>query len=292
MELHQLAYFVCAAKYESASKAAKELHISQPALSKSIARLEAELDTKLFNRANARWTLTDEGRFFQYSADRVLRSLDDGVCAMKHMSDGMEESLRLGVFGSQRPALACIDAFMTENPHVRVTVESKQAFKGQPLLHEYDAVFYPEGSSFDSLQGLAYAQCRLSVVVPVEHRLARLSSVAVGDLKNEELILLDSTSNLLELSYRLCERAGFYPRVRAVVTNRVAQKKFVRSGHGIGITDGVVSSEPSEGTLAVPLDIDEPGRSLRVAFRSPDSLSAVAQRFRKFAISFFELEGA
>ena len=50
MEIHQLKYFICVAKLESISKAATTLHLSQPALSKSIAKLEDELGVLLFDR--------------------------------------------------------------------------------------------------------------------------------------------------------------------------------------------------------------------------------------------------
>ena len=51
MEIHQLKYFICVAKLESISKAATTLHLSQPALSKSIAKLEDELGVLLFDRS-------------------------------------------------------------------------------------------------------------------------------------------------------------------------------------------------------------------------------------------------
>lgn len=64
MELQQLRYFVRVAQVESISKAAKSLHISQPALSKSIMRLEQELGCDLFDRTGKRIHLNEKGREF------------------------------------------------------------------------------------------------------------------------------------------------------------------------------------------------------------------------------------
>lgn len=63
MELHQLRYFVQVARLESVSKASQALHISQPALSKTIGKLEDELGCQLFDRTGKRLLLNDRGRF-------------------------------------------------------------------------------------------------------------------------------------------------------------------------------------------------------------------------------------
>ena len=290
MELHQLRYFACVAKYESMSKAALELHISQPALSKSIAKLETEMGLELFDRSGGRFSLTDSGRFFKQYADQTVRIIEDGVQATKKMAEGVEESVHIGVFGPQRAALACIDAFMNEYPDIKVDIESKQSFKGQPIMHEFEALFYPAGSSFDSLSGLPYEHVSYSVIVPLDHWFANRESITMKELEGEPLVLLKSTSGVLEKTYALCEEAGFYPVVRAVVTNRVAQSMLVRGGHGIGITDGMLPTIEIEGLSVIKLETDIPDQQLCVAFREQSGLSVAARHFMEFTIDYFDLE--
>ena len=290
MELHQLKYFSRAAKFESLSKAAAYLHISQPALSKSISKLEDELGISLFDRSGNRFALTDYGRYFQRRIDHIIRELEDSVQTTKKMACDTEESIEVGVFGPQRPALMCIGAFLRENPSVRVDMRSKQQFKAQPILHEYDAVFYPVGSTFDSLAGTPYAKTSLKVILPPGHELAKEGSIPIEALKDERFIMLESTSGILENCYRLCEEAGFYPRVRATVTSRVAQSYLVSAGLGVGLTDGLLDASNLENYDALDLLTDDPGQDLCVAFRSTANLSPAALRFMDFTLAHFGLK--
>lgn len=93
MELHQLRYFICVAEHESMSKAALDLHVSQPALSKSIAKLESELKVSLFDRLGGRFTLTDSGCLFKQYAEQSISLLEDGICATKRMENDKQSSL-------------------------------------------------------------------------------------------------------------------------------------------------------------------------------------------------------
>ena len=72
MEFHQLRYFTAAAEDMSISRAAEKLHVTQPALSRQIAALEAELGIPLFDRVKKRIVLTDAGRFFLPKARQII----------------------------------------------------------------------------------------------------------------------------------------------------------------------------------------------------------------------------
>lgn len=94
MELHQLRYFICVAKHESMSKAAIELHVSQPALSKSVAKLEAELNVSLFDRTRGHFSLTDSGRIFQKYVERAILVLEKGVQVITQVTDNRGDVMR------------------------------------------------------------------------------------------------------------------------------------------------------------------------------------------------------
>ena len=64
MDLTQLEYFRVVARYENITRAAKDLYVSQPTLSQSIARLESSLGIELFDRVNGKLHLNDAGRMF------------------------------------------------------------------------------------------------------------------------------------------------------------------------------------------------------------------------------------
>lgn len=90
MELTQLRHFVAVARTENITRAAQELFITQPALSRTILRLEHELGTPLFDRCGGRLTLNNKGRVFLGFVKPALDSLDEGVRAIADESDSRE----------------------------------------------------------------------------------------------------------------------------------------------------------------------------------------------------------
>lgn len=81
MEIKQLEYFIVAARMGSISKAAEAMYITQPALSRSIKRLEDDLGFALFDRKNSRIFLTEAGEIFLDSASNAMRYLNEGLAA-------------------------------------------------------------------------------------------------------------------------------------------------------------------------------------------------------------------
>ena len=79
MELMQLCYFVAVAQFQSITKAAQALYITQPALSRSIARLEKELDLRLFYRSANRVILTEAGVYYLQAVQQAFDALDAGL---------------------------------------------------------------------------------------------------------------------------------------------------------------------------------------------------------------------
>lgn len=83
MNLNQLKYFVVVANQESITKAASILYVSQPAVSKTIKQLEAELETKLFDRTGRTLKLNRAGKLFYSYVNDSLEELNRGVSAVK-----------------------------------------------------------------------------------------------------------------------------------------------------------------------------------------------------------------
>ena len=95
MDIQQLRYFIAVAKYETVSRAARELYMSQPNLSTAIRRLEEGLGFPLFNRRRGKVSLTPGGRVFLDSAERAVRELEEGAAAAKGIYEAERRRIRL-----------------------------------------------------------------------------------------------------------------------------------------------------------------------------------------------------
>ena len=109
MELSQLSYFQECARHDTFSKAAQALHITQPALSKSIAKLEGELGCRLFERGPGPLRLTAQGHTFLYWCGQARLALDSGIRETMELSEYPSGTIRLatseGVFLKHLPLI-------------------------------------------------------------------------------------------------------------------------------------------------------------------------------------------
>lgn len=129
MELRVLQYFLMVTREENITRAAEQLHISQPSLSRQLMQLEAELGVKLFKRSNHSIQLTDEGMLLKRRAQELVslaeKTVKDFACDEGALSG--EISIGCGEALSMRFLAETLAAFREENPRVRYSVFSGSA---------------------------------------------------------------------------------------------------------------------------------------------------------------------
>ncbi len=96
MDIRDIRYFLQIAEYENVSKAAEQLHISQPPLSRQLRKLEDELGVELFTRDGGRLKLTEAGYFFKERAQDVIALMDNTRNQMKEKYNGAGGKIRIG----------------------------------------------------------------------------------------------------------------------------------------------------------------------------------------------------
>ena len=96
MDIKDMYYFLKIAEFENVSKAAAELHVSQPPLSRQLKKLEEELGTELFTRENGRLHLTEAGYFFRERAREVILLMDKTKEQMEERYHGENGKIRIG----------------------------------------------------------------------------------------------------------------------------------------------------------------------------------------------------
>lgn len=106
MELRQLRYFVAIVDHGSLSRAARVLHIVQPALTQQLQQLEEELGTLLLHRSAQGMQATDAGKLFYEHAQAILKQVSDAKSALAQSTDKPTGTVALGIPQSASGALA------------------------------------------------------------------------------------------------------------------------------------------------------------------------------------------
>lgn len=129
MELRVLNYFLAVAREENFTKAAEQLHLTQPTLSRQIAGLEQELGVQLFVRSNHNIILTEDGMILKRRAQEILSLADKTKRDFLQKDDNLEGviSIGSGEFLSTRCLTDCIADFHKKYPLVRYEVYSGNA---------------------------------------------------------------------------------------------------------------------------------------------------------------------
>ena len=138
--LNNYVIFHTVAKAGNISKAANQLYISQPAISKSISKLEEELGTALFNRSSRGVTLTEEGQVLYEYVERAFDSLNMGEENLKNYKELGIGHIRIGVSTSlcKHILLDYLKDFIRENPNIKFSIDCHSTVNTIKLLKNDD----------------------------------------------------------------------------------------------------------------------------------------------------------
>ena len=233
MELTQLRYFQAAAQYEHMTRAAEALYTSQSSLSKTIARLEAEIGQPLFDRVGNRIRLNAAGRRFAQAVNLMLRTLDDSVSALRQnnaqvsMAASMPGLLPdlMERFRSSHPNVQLQQRLMEPNAMLTALLQCQLdlAVSHQPLYHG-NVVWQP-----------VYRD-RVIAVVSLAHPLARGGPIPLSALRNEQFVSNNAGFGAEQLLHGLCAQAGFVPRVSLECNEPELLYKIVAGNNGVMLT--------------------------------------------------------
>jgi DNA-binding transcriptional LysR family regulator len=199
-DFRQLSYFLSVIEHRSVGKAAEHLHVTQPALSKSIRRLEETLAIKLFERGPQGMTptslgvaLADRARFISLEVNNLIQELDD----LKGVHRG---SVAVGCGPSVAGEMLAVATHRTIDryPNLHVTVVEGMQEILQPALRsgQVDFVISKGGASDDDLQAELLFEDEIAVTVRADHPLAKARKLSLAALDDYNWVLSNETDAL------------------------------------------------------------------------------------------------
>lgn len=218
MNLLYLSYFLEIAKKEHLTKAAEELHITQPALSRALANLEKELGVKLFERDRKQLRLNENGRILQKSAERIFAELEDMRQQLSDTQDVVSGRLCIGSsFPEREPDLIqeCILEFMQRYPDVAIDYVQTSPLKLVRALDErrIDMAISSLPIHSEDIEWHEVFTEKLGVLMAADHPLAGEKEIHVAQLRNERFFCNNANSDSQDLTMEFCHRAGFEPEI-------------------------------------------------------------------------------
>ncbi len=266
LNLHRLRVFHAVARRESYSRAAEDLHISQPAVSKHVLDLEEELGFKLFHRLGRRIILTEAGRLMADYAQRIFVLADEARRALEELQGLERGRLKLGASSTPGNYLLprTLAAFQARYPRLEVSLDIMASHDVVDRILRQDLDLGFVGATFDAeLHVQPYVEDDVVLVLRPGHPLALVRAIPREALEKETFILRDAGSGTRTVTESQLKARGITIRRMLELRSVEAIKQAVAAGLGISfISHYAVTLEVRHKVLAAAAD-----RQLR--FRRP-----------------------
>ncbi len=287
MNINQLVYFRKVCETRSLSRAAEELYITQPAVSKQIKALEDELGKRLFDRIGKKVFLTSAGDTLYGHADRILRSVHEARTAVRDMSAECSGELVIGTSDhiSIHRLPDVLKSYISAFPKVNLKLR----------CHRSETILDMVGKNLVDLGVITLQQNPprmiakniwqdpMSLVVPAGHSLASVKQIRLKNIISHGLILTETGTETRRMVDAAFAAKGLTPAVAMEVAYIETIKSLVRTGLGISILpDKAVETEKKNGALmCLPITDTSFSRNLGVIYLKDKFLSRPAVEFLK-----------
>lgn len=208
MELRVLTYFLAVAKHENITKAAEELHLTQPTLSRQLSDLEEELGAKLLVRGKRRTTLTEAGLFLKSRAEEILSLTDQTVAQFSHLDEIVVGDVYIGC--GETPAMSKVTQALAplhqeySQVHFHLTSGNEEQIRDylQKGLLDF-AILCQQTPPVDYVWRRIPYDDTWGLLLSKDNPLAAKESITPADIKNEPLLVSRQLLKQKELEHWL-----------------------------------------------------------------------------------------
>lgn len=283
MEMLLLKYFKKVADCQSMTRAAGELRVAQPAISKMIKKLEDELGYKVFDRQGRNVVLNDVGRILLKYANRVFDSLDGARDEIGDFTQRNRKVVRVQVLAGSRLFADIASRFSRLYPDCQLQIS--QAARPE---EDFDLRLFASSRPPRSENCRMILKEQIVLVVPRGHALSGRERVSLAELRDEEFLALEKGIGLRSMTDEYCLEEGFVPKVICDVDNPSFLREILAAGMGVAFMPAVSWGRiDTERTWLLAVEGGRMVRYVNVAWRRGRYLPVMAQAFLDFVVDYY-----
>ncbi len=287
--LRQLNVFEAVARNLSFTRAAEELHLSQPAVSMQVRQLEESVGLELFEKLGKKIQLSEAGREFHHYSQSINRQLHEAEEVLESLKGLSRGRLKLAVASTVNYfAPRLLAAFSRRHPGIglHLDVTNREALVRLLEANESDIVIMGRPPDNLDLESEPFMDNPLAIIAPPDHLLAEEKSISLERLAEEIFVMREPGSGTRQAMERFFSEHGLQIRQGMEMTRTEAIKQAVRAGMGLSIVSTHTIELEVETRRLVVLDVEEFPiiRRWYLVYRKGKRLSPVAEAFRQFVI--------
>ena len=282
-------YFRVIAQTQSITQAAELLHVSQPALSKTIRQMEKDYGCTLFDHVGRNIVLNDNGALLLRYVDRALRSMNIAAEKLKEHERQEEQTVNLAPLApTGAPGFAFSLLKQTAPDIIIKLLYLPETEQKEP----YDLEFFATAKEVSGDNVRFICREEYVAVLPNGHPLANRASIRLADLREERFIVPMPSENS-DIVIGMCAEAGFEPKITAMLQIYVDVLGFVHHGLGVCVAPRATWLAGYSTEFAViPLSDIHRTRNLYLRWPADRYVSEATKRVGRFLQSYFMLNAS
>ncbi len=289
LTLRQIRIFISAAKHQSFSRAAEELHITAPAVSLQIKEMEEDMNVSLFTRENRKIGLTSAGEYFLIYARRIVSTLNEANTTMERLRGSQLGVLKIGLVSTAKYFLPkVLVQFKEDNPNAQIRIEVRNREQLVELLRDGEidiAIMGRPPKEIDTRVEPFANHPHLFVSSPM-HPLAGKIDLSPQVLNQYEMLSREHGSGTRYVMERYLNEHGVTPIVSMEMSSNETIKQAVMANLGISFVSlHTIGNELASNQIVI-LDIQDTPviRTWHVVALNKRNASQISEAFRYFML--------
>lgn len=296
MELTYLYYFKVIAERENMSRAAELLHVSQPALSKTIAKLERSLGVTLFERKKGRISLSPIGADFYRQVAKAFDCIAEGQRLINDYKNSMSTSVTIGCPVAELMnslLLSYLKANQQSSLQISQFLYSPEVLQEKLLGGKLDFALTPIPFHNPEINQIKLMDEEILLAVGRHHPLAKEHFVRLQDCREEKFLVNDASFDRRAVLDN-CKIVGFTPNITLCSNEPRIIDEALESGQGVSFVPANVFYEKymdDNPVVALRFSDIEVFRFISIVSRKDRTLMEAPKRLYNFAIDYFQQYG-
>ena len=284
MDITQIKYFLEVAKNQHITRSAKNLHVTQPTLTQSIHKLEADLVVPLFVPKGRNIILTPYGKYLQKKIEPVIEQWDKIPEELATMAKLETETIHMNVLAASSIVIeGIIDYKQKKDMHFQILQNPQNELFDITITTK---LFYQQ--SLNSNNSYVCGE-KIYLAVPNNEKYRGRKSICLNEVSEEGFVSLFGSKQFRYICDQFCKFSGFEPKIIFESDNPAAVKNMIAANLGIGFwpefTWGAVDKKN-----IILLEIEEPicQRDIIISYNRNKMDNTNVEEFYKFLVDYFE----
>lgn len=285
MELAKLRYFYTVAKLGHVTRAAEEIHIAQPALTKAIKQLEEELDAPLFYKKGRNIRLTPFGVYLKNKLEPILTQLDNIPSELASLKAERRFTVKLNVLAASSTVTEAVIAYKKRHPEVIFQLLRNEA------EHDCDISVATDTANVAVLPPILQTtelDEQIFLAVPKNSKYAEKNGITLAEVKDEGFVHMGGSRLFSAVCDDFCLEAGFKPHVSFESDSLLAVKNIIGANAGVGFWPEYSWGKVSADVALLPILDRDCRRTLTVNLHESPFPSEVTAEFYDYLVKFLQ----